>query len=154
MTANFELFDPTRSFGPTCDAPPQFLTATDLLTAMDRLGIARSLVYYSEARSFLTGAGNRWLLEKLDATPGARNRLIPAAVISPATRFNRDALPQLKEQMEQGRIRALRYFSRGSNLRQMEPLLEELMPYSPVLLAEWLPNHEDVIKAVKKVLYK
>ena len=26
-------------------------------------------------------------------------------------------------------------------------------PYSPVLLAEWLPNHEDVIKAVKKVLY-
>ena len=27
-------------------------------------------------------------------------------------------------------------------------------PYSPVLLAEWLPNFEDVIKAVKKVLYK
>lgn len=27
-------------------------------------------------------------------------------------------------------------------------------PYSPVLLAEWLPNHKDVIKAVKKVLYK
>ena len=27
-------------------------------------------------------------------------------------------------------------------------------PYSPVLLAEWLPNHEDVIKAVKKVLYR
>lgn len=27
-------------------------------------------------------------------------------------------------------------------------------PYSPVLLEEWLPNHNDVIKAVKKVLYK
>lgn len=27
-------------------------------------------------------------------------------------------------------------------------------PYSPVLLEEWLPNHEDVIKAVKKTLYK
>lgn len=27
-------------------------------------------------------------------------------------------------------------------------------PYSPVLLEEWLPNHQDVIKAVKKVLYK
>ncbi|EAR00853.1 pyruvate dehydrogenase complex E1 component subunit beta [Maribacter sp. HTCC2170] len=27
-------------------------------------------------------------------------------------------------------------------------------PYSPVLLAEWLPDHEDVINAVKKVLYK
>ncbi|MCK0144612.1 pyruvate dehydrogenase complex E1 component subunit beta [Arenibacter sp. F26102] len=27
-------------------------------------------------------------------------------------------------------------------------------PYSPVLLAEWLPNHQDVVKAVKKVLYK
>lgn len=27
-------------------------------------------------------------------------------------------------------------------------------PYSPVLLAEWLPNKNDVIKAVKKVLYK
>ena len=26
-------------------------------------------------------------------------------------------------------------------------------PYSPVLLQEWLPNSEDVIKAVKKVLY-
>ncbi len=27
-------------------------------------------------------------------------------------------------------------------------------PYSPVLLKEWLPNSEDVIKAVKKVIYK
>ncbi len=27
-------------------------------------------------------------------------------------------------------------------------------PYSPVLLAEWLPNAQDVVKAVKKVLYK
>lgn len=27
-------------------------------------------------------------------------------------------------------------------------------PYSPVLLEEWLPNYEDVIKGVKKVLYK
>ncbi len=27
-------------------------------------------------------------------------------------------------------------------------------PYSPVLLAEWLPNSDEVIKAVKKVLYK
>ncbi|MGB5371223.1 MAG: pyruvate dehydrogenase complex E1 component subunit beta [Flavobacteriaceae bacterium] len=27
-------------------------------------------------------------------------------------------------------------------------------PYSPVLLEEWLPNYQDVIKAVKKVLYK
>lgn len=27
-------------------------------------------------------------------------------------------------------------------------------PYSPVLLAEWLPNHGDVVKAVKKTLYK
>ncbi|SFW39431.1 pyruvate dehydrogenase E1 component beta subunit [Sinomicrobium oceani] len=27
-------------------------------------------------------------------------------------------------------------------------------PYSPVLLAEWLPNYEDVVKAVKKVLYQ
>tara|TARA_B100000780_G_scaffold58957_1_gene37610 strand:- start:459 stop:1439 length:981 start_codon:yes stop_codon:yes gene_type:complete len=26
-------------------------------------------------------------------------------------------------------------------------------PYSPVLLAEWIPNSQDVIKAVKKVLY-
>lgn len=27
-------------------------------------------------------------------------------------------------------------------------------PFSPVLLEEWLPNREDVIRAVKKVLYK
>ncbi len=27
-------------------------------------------------------------------------------------------------------------------------------PYSPTLLAEWLPNNEDVIKAVKKVMYQ
>lgn len=27
-------------------------------------------------------------------------------------------------------------------------------PYSPVLLEEWLPNYNDVIKAVKKVMYK
>ena len=27
-------------------------------------------------------------------------------------------------------------------------------PYSPVLLAEWLPNSDSVVKAVKKVMYK
>ena len=27
-------------------------------------------------------------------------------------------------------------------------------PYSPVLLAEWLPDYTEVIKAVKKVMYK
>jgi pyruvate dehydrogenase E1 component beta subunit len=27
-------------------------------------------------------------------------------------------------------------------------------PYSPVLFAEWLPNYEDVIRSVKKVMYK
>jgi pyruvate dehydrogenase E1 component beta subunit len=27
-------------------------------------------------------------------------------------------------------------------------------PYSPVLLAEWIPNSDDVIKAVKKVMYR
>jgi len=27
-------------------------------------------------------------------------------------------------------------------------------PYSPVLLKEWLPNSDDVIKAVKKVTYR
>ena len=27
-------------------------------------------------------------------------------------------------------------------------------PYSPVLLAEWLPNSDDVIKSIKKVMYK
>ncbi|MDT8346628.1 MAG: transketolase C-terminal domain-containing protein, partial [Flavobacteriaceae bacterium] len=26
-------------------------------------------------------------------------------------------------------------------------------PYSPVLLEQWLPNSDDVVKAVKKVLY-
>ena len=27
-------------------------------------------------------------------------------------------------------------------------------PYSPVLLKEWFPNHEDVVKAIKKVIYR
>ncbi|MBT8325691.1 MAG: alpha-ketoacid dehydrogenase subunit beta, partial [Winogradskyella sp.] len=27
-------------------------------------------------------------------------------------------------------------------------------PYSPVLLEEWLPNSNDVVKAIKKVMYK
>ena len=27
-------------------------------------------------------------------------------------------------------------------------------PYSPVLLEEWLPNSDDVVKAVRKVMYK
>ena len=26
-------------------------------------------------------------------------------------------------------------------------------PYSPLLLKEWLPNHDDVVKAIKKVMY-
>jgi predicted TIM-barrel fold metal-dependent hydrolase len=136
MSANLELFDPTKTFGPTCDAPPQFLAAADLLAHMDRLGIARALAYYSEARTFLTGLGNEWLLEKLAAVPAAQNRIFPAAVIAPSTRYNRGTLPRLKEHLVAGRIRALRYFARGSNLRQIEKLLEELLPYQPLLLLD------------------
>ncbi len=110
MTTNLEFFDPTKSFGLRSNEPAQFREASDLLREMDRLGIARSLVYYSEARDYLTGEGNRWLLEKLDETPNAKNRLWPAAVVSPSTRFNRGALSQLEEYMADGRIRALRYF--------------------------------------------
>lgn len=141
MTADLELFDPTKSFGPDSNGRTQFSTATELLSYMDRLGIARALVYYSEARFFMPGEGNALLLEKLASTPAASNRLFPAAVVSPAQRYHRDALEQLQELMQTERLRALRYFgSYNWNLRMIEPLLEALLPWSPVLFLEGMSD--------------
>lgn len=132
-----EFFDPTKAIGRSFDRPTEFLTAADLLVSMNRLGIARAVVYHHEARAYHPGPGNRWLLEELDATPEARARLAPAAVVSPALRYDRHALPELRAAMEAGRVRALRYFKGGEwDLRQMEPIIEELLPFKPVLLLD------------------
>ena len=111
MSSNLEFFDPTKGFGFSSDARVQFPAAADLLSTLDRLGIARALVFHYEAKAFHPGLGNRRLWDELQSTPGAENRLFPCAVIAPVTRYDRAALPELRAAMQNKSVSATRYFS-------------------------------------------
>ncbi len=146
-----EFFDPTKEIGFCCDQRTQFATATDLLHEMDRLGIARALTYHNEARAFHPGPGNRLLLQKIEKTPGARERLIPAAVISPIMRYDNCALPELKMAMKEGRVRGLRYFAgRNWHLAQIESAIEELLEYRPVLFVDGSLDYEEILQFAQR----
>lgn len=143
-----ELFDTTKALGPASDRRVQFSAVDDLLRYMDRLGIARALVYLDEARTFHPALGNRWLLERLVDAQAACGRLFPAAVVAPDLRYDRSGLSELKAALAAGTLRALRYFVGGQwDLAFLEPVMAELMPWQPVLFldAQAMPSYREIV---------
>ncbi|NLO72705.1 MAG: amidohydrolase family protein [candidate division WS1 bacterium] len=143
---NLDLFDANAVVGNVSDQRPEFPRATDLLAHMDRLGIGRALVWHAGGAGFQTIWGNEKLLADLAATPAAAGRLFPAFVISPNVYYERGSLDWLRSAMEQQSVRALRFsYARPEwSLDALEPVLEALLPLSPVL---FLSARESLPKA-------
>jgi predicted TIM-barrel fold metal-dependent hydrolase len=128
-------FDANAYFGSTAAAVPDMPTCADRLAHMDRLGIARAVVWHVAARDYYTCDGNARLLAEIAATPGARERLVPALVIAPTLLYERGAMDDLRALMQTHGIRALRFaLSRGEwSLLDIEPVLAAVQELSPTL---------------------
>jgi len=138
MTALPPLFDATKYIGAGSTAKPDFPTAADLLAHMDRLGIDRAVAWHVAARDLHPMVGNERLMQEIDATPGARERIIPAFVIMPPMLYERDTMGQFQEMVKTHDIRAFRFFARGLHwsLKLIAPIIRTILPQNPVVMID------------------
>jgi len=130
------LFDVTKYFGLGSNEQPDFATAGQLLEHLDRLGIARALCWHVISRDQAPMRGNRMMLAEIAATPGAKDRLIPAFTIGPAMQYEPGAIEELKEAMAEHGVRALRVFRSRWSLLQIEPIVRTLRGQQPVVFID------------------
>ena len=138
-TSHLRLFDANGSFGNPATSAPDCATAAVRLAHMDRLGIARSLVWNVEATQGNPLAVNRRLLDEIAHTPGAAGRLVPALVVSGLAAYERDGIERFAAQMEEGRTRALRFVNVGGRLTldQCAPVVQAVRRLKPFILVKW-----------------
>lgn len=132
------LFDACQVLGVGGADASEYPTAASLLAQMDRLGVARAVVWHAAARTCHAGWANQRLLEDLAVTPGASGRLIPALCINPNLAYEQGALARLRDNMADASTRALRYPRMQGNwtLAQVAPVFDELAPQRPVLFLD------------------
>lgn len=124
------LFNVNGYFGCGNNSLPDFRNANELLGHMDRLGIDKALVWHLP-----TGSDDE-MLKEIACTPGAVQRLVPAMSISPDARQDSADYARIKEKVASGEVRAIRVLlaKYRNRLTPLEPLLEEIKQYKPVLL--------------------
>lgn len=133
-----QLFDVNNSIGLGAYEKPEFPGIKELLAHMDYLGVEKSLVWHYEARDSNPTWGNRNLIAEIDSFPNGSERLVPALTITPACFFERGVMDFLKENMANGKTKALRIFPDISRfpIRQIERILLELAQFHPVLFTD------------------
>jgi predicted TIM-barrel fold metal-dependent hydrolase len=102
---------------------------------MDKVGVARSLVWHVESRDLNPTYGNRRLLREIAETPEAADRLVPALAVYPASIFEHGAMDSLRESLSEGGVRAIRLFPGilRFRLRQLQRALEEVRSFRPAI---------------------
>ena len=132
------LFNITASYGCGVLHKPDFPELSDLLRHMDRLGIDGAAVMNVMARDFQPTPGNKKLIEDIENTPNAKNRLLPVFCVAPAMYYNRTEREYLIEMVSSGRVKILAaaHKMQGFSMRQIGRLFEELRPYKPAVLVE------------------
>jgi hypothetical protein len=132
------LLDATKYIGAGSTERPDFPTAAHLLAHLDRLGIERAVVWHIAARDLHPMVGNERLIREIDATPGARDRLIPAFVVMPPMLYERGTMGQFQEMVKAHGIRAFRFFPKGLHwsLKLIGPIIRTVLPQHPVLLLD------------------
>lgn len=135
MIGTETLLNANGAIGLNVAETPDYRGIPDILREMDRLGIAQALVWNKSAIPHARG-GNRRLLDALQADPAARDRIIPSLVVAPAMLYERGAMDDLVCALRETGLRALRALPRslGYDLSCLEPLLERVAEFKPVLL--------------------
>jgi len=145
------LFDANGPIGCGATAAPEYRTPADLLDRMDRLGIARALVWSVPARDHHPALGNQQLLADLDALPAAqRDRLVPSLVIASAMLYENHSTDELVELVRSNGTRALRVFpgTLRHRLRHLDPVLQRVQEYQPVIFVDVreVPEERDLLE--------
>ena len=137
--SKLRLFDANGSFGNPATSPPDCATAAVRLAHMDRLGIARSLVWNVEATQSNPLAANRRLLDEIAHTPGAAGRLVPALAVSGLIAYEGGGIERFAAQMKEGPTRALRFVNVGGrlSLEQCAPVVQAVRHLKPFILVKW-----------------
>lgn len=121
-------------YGMGAYAQPDYPTLSDLLSSMDRLGIWQTVAYHLNARDLHPVFGNRFLLEDIEKTPGAKERVIPAFCANPAMLVGNGEMEALEECLEKsggcviifpktGRFRMVEYRRVFERIKRFEPVV-------------------------------
>ncbi len=131
-------FDVNGTIGRSCRGDGDFESAAERLDFMDRLGVARALVWNREALHHHPLPCNGALLEELRRTPCARDRLFPVLAFSGLLLLERNGVALLKSQLKAAAVRALRFVNFGGRhtLLHAAPLIERLRSLHPLLLVD------------------
>ena len=124
------LFNVNGSFGCGNSSKPDYYNAAELIKQMDRLGVDRALVWH------LPVGSNEELMNQIESTPGASDRLIPAYTATVLSGFNSNDIRMIREAVSSGRIKAIRIYLVGSHCRLsgLENLVSEIEEFKPLLL--------------------
>ena len=121
-------------YGPTVSGFEGYRNIQEIIKEMDRLGISQSVVEYNGLSNSL--ACNKKLLEDIASVPGGRERLIPGFNLNPSALFQRNAMEQIIEMLENNRPHCiiLKPEGHGYQLMMAETVLEKISYLNPVCL--------------------
>ena len=138
MTCMPPLFAVDSSVGCGARQPPIFRTGRELLTHMDRLGVARTLVWNIPARDVHPYPANQRLLRDIRRLDPRGQRLIPVQVISSPMWMDRNTADEAVALVRTGQVRALQLFPATCrfHLHHAEPFLARVAPWKPVILID------------------
>ena len=126
------------AYGLGAYAKPEYPTLADLLKEMDRLGVYQVVANHNNARDLHPVFGNRYLLEDIENTPGAKERVIPAFAANPSMLAGRGEMEHLIGAFAAGKVHCLALFPNTNRFRflEIERVLEKLEPFDPVILVD------------------
>ena len=126
------------AYGLGAYAKPEYPTLSDLLAEMDRLGVWQVVVSHNNARDLHPVFGNRYLLEDIEKTPGAKARVIPAFAANPSMLAGKGEMEHLVHAFASGSVHCLALFPNTNRFRflEIERVLEKLEAYDPVIFVD------------------
>ena len=121
-------------YGMTVSGFEGYRNIHEIAQEMDRLGISQSVVEYNGLSNSL--ACNKKLLEDIASVPGGKERMIPGFNLNPGALFQRNAMEQIIEMLENNRPNCviLKPDGHGYQLMMAEMVLEKISYLNPVCL--------------------
>ena len=125
-------------FGMGAYEKPDFPELSDLLAHMDRLGVWQTVAYHSNARDLHPVFGNRFLLEDIEKTPGAKERVIPAFAACPAMLVGKGEMEHLIAHLADGSVGVVVIFPITNRFRMVEyrRVFDRIRSYKPVIMMD------------------
>ena len=117
---------------------PDYDTLADLLAHLDRLGVWQTVAYHSNARDLHPVFGNRFLMEDIEKTPGAKDRVIPAFAANPAMLMGKGEMEHLVSHLADGTVGVVILFPVTNRFRFVEyrRVFDRIKAYRPVIMMD------------------